>query len=52
MIRHADFADGTSRVDTYKVGDVHFRAKDAIHRLTNVGNARSVNVIVELQGRD
>jgi len=40
VIRHADFADGTSRVDTYKVGDVHFRAKDSIHRITNVGNAR------------
>ena len=25
MIRHADFADGTSRVDTYKVGDVTHR---------------------------
>ena len=24
----------------YKVGDVHFRAKDSIHRITNVGNAR------------
>ena len=52
MICHADFANGTSRVATYKVGDGHFRAKDSIPPATNVGNARSVNVIVELKGRD
>ena len=52
MIRHADFADGPSQVDTYKVGDVHFRAKDSIPPATNIGNARYVNVIVELKGRD
>ena len=52
MICHTDFANGTSRVDTYKVGDGHFRAKDSIPPATNVGNARYINVIVELKGRD
>ena len=48
----ADFADGSSSTDTYPVGAVHFRDKDSIHRVTNVGDARYVNVIVELKDRD
>jgi len=29
-----EFPDGTSQCDTLQLGDVHFRAKDSIHRVT------------------
>jgi quercetin dioxygenase-like cupin family protein len=47
----AEFADGTSGTETFKVGDVHFRDKDSVHRVINVGDSRYVNVIVELKDR-
>ena len=48
----AEFTDGTSSTDTYELGAVHFRDKDSQHRVTNVGDSRYVNVIVELKDRD
>lgn len=47
----AEFTDGTSETETYQAGDAHFRDKDSVHRVTNVGNSRYVNVIVELKRR-
>ncbi len=48
----AEFADGTSQTDSYQVGDVHFRDKDSIHRVINVGDSRYVNIIVELKNQE
>ena len=45
----ADFTDGSSSTDTYTVGAVHFRDKDSVHQVTNVGDSRYVNVIIELK---
>ena len=45
----ADFTDGSSSTDIYPVGAVHFRDKDSVHQVTNVGDSRYVNVIVELK---
>ncbi len=47
----AEFTDGTSSTETYEVGAVHFRDKDSVHRVTNVGDDRYVNVIVELKAQ-
>ena len=45
----ADFTDGSSSTDTYTVGAVHFRDKDSVHQVTNVGDSRYVNAIIELK---
>ena len=44
-----DFTDGTSSTESLPAGAVNFRDKDSEHRVTNVGDARYVNVIVELK---
>ena len=45
----AEFVDGASSTETLQVGAVHFRDKDSEHRVTNVGDSRYTNVIVELK---
>ncbi len=45
----AELEDGTSSERDYALGEVVMGQKDAVHRVTNVGNARYSNAIVELQ---
>ena len=45
----AEFEDGTSSVTELKLGQVVMGQKDAVHRVTNVGNARYSNAIVEMK---
>ena len=44
-----EYADGTSSVSELTLGQVVKGRKDAVHRVTNVGNALYSNAIIELQ---
>ena len=45
----AEFEDGTVSEGEYKLGQVVMGQKDSVHRVTNLGNARYSNAIVELK---
>ncbi len=44
-----DFVDGASDVDDLGMGAVHYRDKDSVHRVVNVGDSHYANIIVELK---
>ena len=44
-----EFEDGTSGESELGLGEVVMGQKDSVHRVTNVGNARYSNAIVELK---
>ena len=48
-ILRTEYDDGTSAVRDYKLGEVVMGEKDSVHRVTNVGDERYSNVIVELK---
>ena len=45
----AEFPDGTFAVHDYNLGEVVMGQRNSVHRVTNVGNARYSNAIVELK---
>ena len=45
----AEYDDGTSRVETYHLGQVVMGQKESVHRVTNVGDARWSNAIIEIK---
>ena len=44
-----DFVDGTNEVDDLGPGAVHYRDKDSVHRVVNVGESHYANIIIELK---
>ena len=44
-----EFNDGTLEERRFKLGDVNFRPKHSIHRVTNTGKTRYGNAIIELK---
>ena len=44
-----DFVDGASDVDDLGMGAVHYRDKDSVHRVVNVGDSHYANIIIELK---
>ena len=48
----AEYSDGTSTEHQYELGQVVMGEKGSVHKVTNVGNARWSNAIVEVKLQD